>query len=259
MSYKYIVYEKKDRVAYITLNRPEVMNALHPPANEELWNACCDFRDDSEVWVAILTGAGDRAFCTGQDLRYAARAAEHRPLLPPGGFGAITNRFECYKPIIAALNGYAIGGGLEIALACDIIVAAEHSRFGLTEPTVGRIAGAGGIQRLPRQIPFKIAMGMLLTGRQITTDEAYRIGLVNEIVPLQELIPCAERWAADILRCAPLSVQASKQGALQGMDLPLEAAINNNYYLFQKTRLSEDYVEGARAFVEKRKPQWKGR
>jgi len=196
MAHNYVLYEKKERIAYVTLNRPEVMNALHPPAHEELWEVWCDFRDDPEVWVAILTGAGERAFFAGNDLKYTAEHSGQpraRRLGPPGGFGGITNRFECFKPIIAAVNGYALGGGFEIALACDIIITAEHARFGLPEPTVGLNAGAGGIHRLPRQIPLKIAMGMLLTGRHITAEEAYRVGLVNEVVPLNDLIPCAER------------------------------------------------------------------
>ncbi|MFC1941255.1 enoyl-CoA hydratase-related protein [Chloroflexota bacterium] len=260
MAYNYVIYEKKERIAYVTLNRPEVMNALHLPAHEELWGVWCDFRDDPEVWVAILTGAGERAFSVGNDLKYqAAHGGEPNPVLIPGGFGGITNRFDCNKPIIAAVNGYALGGGFEIALACDIIIAAEHARFGLPEPSVGLAAGAGGVHRLPRQVPLKVAMGMMLTGRHITAEEAYRIGLVNEIVPLNDLIPCAERWAQEILRCAPLAVRATKEGAMKGLDIPLEVAMNNNYYIWQVMRNSEDFIKGPKAFAEKRPPQWKGR
>ena len=261
MAYKYVIYEKRDRIAHVTINRPEVMNALHPPAHEEFQEVWSDFRDDSEVWVAIITGAGDRAFSAGNDLKYQAERSDKpgpRRVGPPGGFGGITNRFECYKPIIAAVNGYCLGGGFEIALACDIIVAAEHARFGLPEPTVGLNAGAGGIHRLPRQVPLKIAMGMLLTGRHITAEEAYRVGLVNEVVPLNDLMSCAERWAQDILRCAPFSVRSSKEGAMKGLNLPLDAAMNYGYRLNELMRSSEDYVEGPRAFAEKRKPNWKG-
>ena len=259
MAYNYVIYEKRERIAYVTINRPEVMNALHPPAHEEFWEVWSDFRDDPDMWVAILTGAGERAFSAGNDLKYQASSKTERPVPPPGGFGGITNHFECYKPIIAAVNGYALGGGFEVVLACDIIVAAEHARFGLPEPTVGLNSAAGGLHRLPRQIPLKIAMGMLLTGRHITAQEAYRIGLVNEIVPLEELIPCAERWAQDILRCAPLSVRSSKEGAMKGLDFPLEAAMNNSYYLDQMMCQSEDYIEGPKAFFEKREPRWKGK
>ena len=261
MPYQYAIYEKKERIAYITINRPEVMNALHYPAHDELWEMWCDFRDDPEMWVAIVTGAGERAFSAGNDLKYTAAQAGRAglpPLLPPGGFGGITNRFECWKPIIAAVNGYALGGGFEIALACDIIIAAEHARFGLPEPTVGLVAAAGGVHRLPRQIPIKIAMGMILTGRHITAQEAHHLGLVNEVVPLQELMPTAERWAQEIMQCAPLSVRGSKQAAMTGMDLPLPAALNENYYVIQQMFVSEDIVEGPTAFAQKRRPVWKG-
>lgn len=261
MAYDYVIYEKKEHIAYVTLNRPEVMNALHPPAHEELGEVWCNFRDDPEVWVAIVTGAGDRAFSAGNDLKYSAASAGGRATQPdsPGGFGGLTERLDCYKPIIAAVNGFALGGGFEIALACDIIIVAEHARFGLPEPTVGLIAGSGGIDRLPRQLPLKIAMGMLLTGRQITAQEAYRIGLVNEVVPLEDLMPCAERWAQDIIRCSPLSIRASKEGAMKGLNLPLEASMNNSYRLQQTILRSEDSIEGPKAFAEKRKPHWKGR
>ncbi len=260
MAYEYVLYEKKDRIAYITINRPEAMNSINPPTTEELWEVWCDFRDDPDVWVAILTGAGERAFSAGNDLKYQATHPEARGMMsPPGGFGGITNRFECYKPMIAAVNGYALGGGLEMALACDIIIAADHARLGLPEPTVGLNPGAGGIHRLPRHIPLKIAMGMLLTGRHITAQEAYRIGLVNEVVPLDDLIPCAERWAQEILRCAPISIRSTKEAALKGLDLPLDAAMNNKFYLDEMMRHSEDSVEGPKAFAEKREPQWKGK
>ena len=194
MSYEFVTYEKRDRIATITLNRPEVMNALHLEAHFELKEIWEDFRDDPEVWVAILTGAGERAFCAGNDLKVTAeRTASGDDVQgrarPP--FGRITRDFDCPKPMIAAVNGVAVGGGLEMALACDIIVAADHARFGLPEPRVGLMAGAGGIHRLARQVPFKLAMGLLMTGRLIQADEAYRIGLVNEVVPLAELMPAA--------------------------------------------------------------------
>jgi crotonobetainyl-CoA hydratase len=260
MAYNYAKYEKKDRIAYVTLNRPEVMNALHIHAHQELTEIWNDFRDDPETWVAIITGAGEKAFSTGNDLKYTAEhAGEGFPAFPSGGFGGITNRFECWKPIIAAVNGYALGGGLEIALACDIIIAAEHARFGLPEPTVGIIAAFGGLHRLPRQVPLKVAMGMILTGRQITAQEAYRIGLVNEIVPLKDLMPTAEKWAQDILRCAPIAMRASKEGVIKGLDMPLLEAINTKFPERQKWLTSEDLIEGPRAFAEKRLPIWKGR
>ncbi len=261
MAYDYVIYEKKEHIAYVTLNRPEVMNALHPPAHEELCQVWDNFQDDPEMWVAIVTGAGGRAFSAGNVLKYSAardggRASQPHP---PSGFGGLTERYDCYKPIIAAVNGYALGGGFEITLACDIIIAAEHARFGLPEPTVGLMAGAGGIDRLPRQLPLKLAMGMILTGRHITAQEACRIGLVNEVVPFEDLMPCAERWAQDIIRCSPLSIRASKEGVMKGLNLPLEASMNNSHRIDQTLLRSEDSVEGPKAFAEKRKPRWKGK
>ena len=157
MNFEFVKYEKRDRLALITLNRPEVMNALHPPCHEELERIFNDFAADSESSVAILTGAGDKAFSAGNDLKWTTQHGV--PKLPKTGFGAITRRFDLVKPVIAAVNGFALGGGFEIALACDLIVAAEHARFGVPEPRVGLMAAAGGVHRLPRHIPLKIAMG----------------------------------------------------------------------------------------------------
>ena len=163
------------------------------------------------------------------------------------------------KPLIAAVNGVALGGGLELALACDIIIAAEHATLGLPEPRVGLMAAAGGVHRLPRFIPQKIAMGMMLTGRRITAAEAHGYGLVNEVVPAKDLMATAMRWAAEIAECSPLSVQATKQAALDGLAKPLREAMAESYPAVQKLFASEDVVEGPMAFAQKRKPQWKGR
>jgi enoyl-CoA hydratase/carnithine racemase len=257
MQLEFIRYEKRNRIAYVTINRPDVMNALHPPANEELSRVWDDFAADPDAWVAILTGAGDRAFSAGNDLKWTALHGV--PRMPKGGFGGIAARDDLWKPLIAAVNGVALGGGLEIALACDVIVAADTARLGLPEPRVGLMAAAGGVHRLPRHVPLKIAMGMILTGRAITAAEAARVGLVNEVVPQAELMAAAERWAGEILECSPLSVQASKQAALQGLAKPVGEAMAAHYPLVQKLFTSEDIVEGPRAFAEKRKPVWKGR
>src|SRR5256714_14276404 len=230
MSYQYTIYEKKGHIAYITINRPQVMNALHYGANVELNEIFNDFKQDDASWVAILTGAGERAFSAGNDLKATAEATARGEQSIGKGlpFGGITRDFVCHKPIIAAVNGFAVGGGFEIALACDIGIAAEHARFGLPEPRVGLIAGAGGVHRLPQQIPLKQAMGLLLTGKQISAQEAYRLGLINEVVAGSELMATGERLANEILECCPLSVRLTKEAGLAGLDLPVGEAVRQD-------------------------------
>ncbi|HQP30958.1 MAG TPA: enoyl-CoA hydratase-related protein [Deltaproteobacteria bacterium] len=263
MDYQYIKVEKKGHLTTITINRPEVMNALHPPAHHELSRAFDEYTADPSAWVAIITSAGDRAFCSGNDLKYQMQHGrevlerEMRGL--KGGFAGITARFDCYKPIIAAVNGVAAGGGTEIALACDIIISAETAIFGLPEPKVGLFSGAGGIHRLARQIPYHIAMGLALTGRLIGAHEAKQIGMVNEVVPPADLMPTAERWAGEIIDNSPLSVRGTKRMILEGLDGTLEQAVTRNYPVAEEILKSEDMLEGIRAFTEKRKPQWKGK
>ncbi len=264
--YEFVIYEKRNHIAYVTINRPDRMNALHSGAGAELGSVWADYRDDADSWVAIITGAGDKAFSAGMDLRARAESnAAGQPAPsnqgPNLGFGGLTNprNNNIWKPIIAAVNGYALGGGLELAMACDIIIAADHAQLGLPEPKRGIMAGAGGVHRLPRQIPLKIAMGYMLTGRHMTADEAHRWGLVNEVVPLADLMTTAERWAAEIMECAPLSVQATKQSSMQGLEMTLEEAYNGSYEAVQRMMSSDDSKEGPRAFAERRKPLWQGK
>lgn len=260
MSYEHVIYEKKGRIAYVTFNRPEVMNAMNTKMHFELRAIWEDFRDDDDVWVAILSGSGERAFATGNDLKESAsrdakaRAAERPP------FAGITSQYECSKPIIAAVHGYCVAGGFETALACDIIVAADNSIFSLPEVKVGLVAGAGGLHRLARTAPLKATMGLVLTGKRIDAAEAYRLGIVNEVTPVDQLMATAERWANEILECAPIAVRMTKEAVLKGLQLPVDDAIaRDNVEVKPRIRASEDYLEGPRAFAEKRKPVWTGR
>lgn len=257
--------ETKGHVLYVTITRPEVMNSLHSMASAELAEVWDNFAADDDLWIGVLTGEGNRAFSAGNDLKFTAEMsrlpADQRPKMtfPPSGFGGITSRYDLFKPIIARVNGFALGGGFEMALACDIIVAADHAELGLPEPRRGLIAGANGVHRLPRQIPLKAAMGFELTGRHIPARRAYELGVVNEVVPLADLDAAVETWVNDILRCSPLSVRATKEASMVGLDSTLQQASRGQYEWELKRRTSEDAIEGPRAFAEKREPNWKGK
>lgn len=262
MTYDHVIYEKRGHVAYVTLNRPERMNALDNHSHRELIEIFDGFASDSEAWVAIITGAGDRAFCAGNDLKATAEATANgeKRVDPSSRFAAITRGYSCAKPLIAAVNGVAAGGGFEIALACDIVIAADTARFGLPEPRVGLIAGAGGIHRLTRQIPLKQAMGLLLTGRIVSAAEGHRLGFVNEVVPAAELMHAAQRWAEQMLECSPLLLQLTKEAAADGYSRDVDDAIARDWeQRIPRMLASQDYVEGPRAFAEKRRPAWSGR
>jgi dehydration protein DpgD len=258
-------YEKRGRVAYITLDRPHVLNAMDVRMHEELREVWDHFEQDDGLWLGVLTGAGDRAFSVGQDLKELVE--RNRAGVAPTTFGSrggpgwprLTERYNLSKPIIARINGYAFGGGFELALACDIILAAELASFALPEAKLGLIPGAGGLFRLTRQIPFKIAMGHLMTGRPISAMRAYELGLVNEVVPMTELDACVERWVEDVLRCAPLAVRALKQVGLASSHLSLEEAFAARYDAEELRRESEDCREGPLAFIQKRAPHWAAR
>jgi crotonobetainyl-CoA hydratase/dehydration protein DpgD len=262
-------YEKRGRVAYVTLDRPHVLNAMNLRMHAELADVWDDIEADDDVWVVVLGGAGDRAFSVGQDLKElrARDAAGETAGEPPATFGSrgrpgwprLTERFDFAKPVVAKVRGYAYGGGFELALACDIVVAAEDARFALPEARLGLVAGAGGVFRLTRQLPYRTALAHLMTGRPLTADRALALGLVNDVVPAGELDACVDGWVADLLRSAPLAVRAVKEAARRSATMPLEQAFATRYVWEERRMHGADRLEGPRAFVEKREPRWTGR
>ena len=257
--YEFLTTSIEGHVLTVTINRPEVMNALHPPSQLEFHDVWNEFHSDENLWVGIITGAGERAFSAGNDLKYQA-AGGGMAAIPESGFAGLTSRFNLTKPLIAAVNGVAMGGGMEIALACDLIIASDNAKFALPEPKVGLAALAGGMQRLPRQIGMKNAMGMMLTGRHVGAAEAKELGIVNEVVSQSELMDTARRWAKDIEACSPMSIRATKQVAYQSLnESDLEKSMQAQYSAVGDLVSSEDFVEGPVAFAEKRAPEWKGR
>ena len=260
----YTQIEVRDHVAYVTINRPESRNPLGPFVSAELSQHWDRIEADDDIWIGVVTGAGDQAFCAGNDLKFRARVLTAAESAEVDDLTARTRglhvRWHFPKPMIARVNGFAMGGGLELALACDIIVAADHAEIGLPEPRRGLIAGAGGVHRLPRQIPQKVAMGYMLTGRHMPIARAYELGLVNQVVPLAQLDAAVAEWVRDIKRCAPLSIRATKEAAMKGLDAPtLEAAFHADYEWELRRRQSQDAKEGPLAFAEKREPVWLGK
>jgi dehydration protein DpgD len=257
-------YQKKNHVAHVVLDRPAVLNAMDLRMHEELAMVWDEVEEDEDVRVAVVTGAGDRSFSVGQDLRERARLNQQGA--PPPTFGSrgepgwprLTERFSFSKPVVARVNGYALGGGFELALACDIIIASENAVFALPEARLGLVPGAGGAFRLPRQLPLKVAMGYLLTGRRITAGVALRLGLVNEVVPPGRLDECVSEWTNDLMHSAPLSLRAIKEAVRRSLDMPLEQAFTTPFAWEQRRRHSHDAIEGPRAFTEKREPLWRG-
>ncbi|HEV7575255.1 MAG TPA: enoyl-CoA hydratase-related protein [Caldimonas sp.] len=255
-----VLFEKTGQIAILTLNRPKVMNAVDRPMWLGAAEAIESFAADPALRVLIVTGAGDRSFCAGSDLKAkAAGELEVTEEMNRWGYAGIVRHFVA-KPVIAAVNGYALGGGTEIALSCDLIVASEHATFGLPEASHGLLAGAGGLLRLPRQIPLKVAMNCILTGEPLSAAEALRWGLVNRVVPHARLMDAAIEMAMKICASSPRSISASKEivyrGLDQSLDFPGDAWAMNDRYV-DIVQASDDAHEGMRAFLEKRAPVWK--
>lgn len=247
-----------NHVAYVTLNRPEAMNALDPESISDLNRIWQEVAGNPDIRVSVLTGAGGKSFCTGTDMKATPAATECMAAVYLRDGLPIVPAMKMWKPIIAAINGYAVGGGLEIALACDMRIASSNAKFGLTEVKVASLAGLNGTQMLPRVIPKAVAMKMLLTGEMINADEALRYGLISDVVPPEDLMSLASTYAEKIANAAPLSVQAAKQAAVIGQDMPVEHGILFSHLLWGVLRDTEDRKEGFKAFAEKRNPLYSG-
>ena len=264
MEYQTIIYEVRNQIAFVTFNRPESMNAVNRQMTRDLVEACRQVEEDSGIRVAIFTGAGDRAFSAGMDLKERAETAfspiERRNQkltqtihTQSRAIGVMT------KPTIAAIRGYCVGGGLEMALACDLRVAAEDAKLGLTEVKRGLIPGAGGTQRLTRAVGITKALEICLTGDTVSGSEAQRLGLVNIAVPGTDVMKAAEDLAGRILKGAPMSVMFIKEAIKKGIELPLEEGLRLEADLSALVGMTDDAKEGPRAFAEKRAPVWKGK
>lgn len=257
-----VLYEQSGHVVTLTINRPEALNAIDPETHEALIQAWTRFRDDESAWVAIFTGAGERSFSAGADLKKMIPAAfgegrrrSHSDL----GLGGITRGLEIWKPMIAAINGHCLAGGMELALACDIRLAVPHATFGLPEVRWAIMPGAGGTQRLPRAIPLAKAMELILMARTLTAEEALRWGLVNALVPPADLLRTARERADVICERGPLAVRAAKEATVRGLTMPLGDGLRLEAFLSGTLRGTADAVEGPRAFAEKRKPNFQAR
>jgi enoyl-CoA hydratase/carnithine racemase len=251
-------YSKDGKIAIFILNRPHVMNALDIPTLKEFHDALIDFNEDPNLWAGIITGAGEDAFCTGIDIRSTLSVNQYQDRSQPLP-ATLMRGLDITKPLVAAINGLALGGGLEIVLSCDIRIASEKASFGSPEVTLGLIPAWGGTQRLPRQIPWCQAAALLLSGKSIDAQEAYRIGLINRVVPKERLSTAAKEWAQVLCDAAPLAVRAAKEAMIKGSSLSLDEGLQLEDALETYLKGTEDFYEGIQAFTQKRKPYYQAR
>ena len=252
MNYKNIKTSINKQLLEIYINRPDKMNAINPETSMELKHIFEQFKSNDNLKVAILSGSGEKAFSAGNDLKHIRSDSD--PKVP---FGGITSDYICYKPIIAAINGFALGGGLEIALSCDILIASDKSTFGFPEPKVGLFAGAGGAAKLAKIIPQKLALSLLLTGKLINSTEAKNIGLISEIVPAKDILNRAREIANEILKCSPLAISATKQIIYNEYPTDYDPDdIEKKYSEVIKLRDSNHFNIGKKAFANKEAPAW---
>ncbi|MGF9648832.1 enoyl-CoA hydratase-related protein [Pseudarthrobacter oxydans] len=253
-----LLYHVEGHVAYLTINRPKVLNAISHELDDELALLWDDVDSDPDVWVAVLSGNGDRAFCAGGDISGGTGANPSRVALGGGLTGIGGTLRILRKPLVALVQGYALGGGFELAMAADIIIAADNAQFGLPEVKAGIIGEAGVVHRAIRQLPHHVAMAMILTGERLSAQSALQFGLVNEVVSVEELQETGRAWAARLTAASPLAQQAAKDAALSRAGYPLEVALSTKFELIESYARSNDVVEGRRAFQEKRSPIWTG-
>jgi enoyl-CoA hydratase/carnithine racemase len=260
MTFSNLLLEKKNAIAWVTVNRPKVLNALNSATLEELRTAFSDIQDDASVRVAVLTGAGEKAFIAGADIaELATQGAVAAKQYTQRGQSVLDLIENLGKPVIACINGFALGGGCEIALACTMRLASENARFGQPEVKLGLVPGLGGSQRLPRLVGKGVALQLVTTGEMITAEEAHRIGLVNEVTAPAALLPRAEAIAQKIIANAPLAVQFAMEAVSKGMEMPLAEGLYLEAVLFAVACATEDKKEGTAAFLEKRAAQFKGK
>lgn len=251
-----LIYKKEGKIATLTINRPEAFNALNVETFQELSDSLIDFMRDDNLLVGIITGAGEKAFCAGADIKETVpRLKQFKGI--PWAEPPLYRGLKLYKPLVAAVNGHALGGGCELALLCDIRIASENAAFGTPEVNLGLIPSWGATQRLPRGIPTAIAAEILMTGRPINAAEAYRIGLVNKVVPIAELMPQAKAMAEMLCKPGPLAVRAVKKAMIEGLSESLERGLELEKEMTDVVTATEDFAEGTTAFIEKRKPTWK--